>query len=265
MNCDKMLPSEPSGHGTLELGKICWSLVTRRVTALSIALGIGACSTSDDGYSPIEEYARVLSPDGEVSASVYHYDSPTGGLTQVGLDFLGTGCGAGSAAWHEFDIGIEIRWIDPTTLEVRYPDGKPYNHNASGDFLGCFDRGVRVVMVPQGSPDLADRSYTQPRELGHTPSPDHKVRAYTFRYDSPKGGIAQVIVNFPDTPGCADSAVTFYDHEIELRLNWLDNATLEVRYPDGQRYDHPPWGTTVRCVVDDVRVEMQKFGAKEAL
>jgi hypothetical protein len=227
------------------------------VATLVSALVVGACSPNDDGYGPIEEYAHALSPDGEVSAYVYHYESPSGGLTQVSLDFVNSGCGTGSAAWHEYDIGVELLWIDATTLEVTYPNGKPYNHNASGDFLGCYDRAVRVVMVPRGLTDYADGVYSKPVEIEHTPSPDRKIRAYTFRYDSPHGGITQVIVNFPDTRGCADSAVTFYDHDIELQLNWIDTATLEVRYPDGQHYDRPPWGMTVRCVLDVVQVKMQ--------
>lgn len=218
---------------------------------------VGACTRSGDRDVSIEEYARALSPDSEVSAYVYHYDSDSGGLTQVSLDFVGSGCGFGSAAWYEYDIGIELRWIDSGTLEVTYPDGKRYRHNVSGDLLGCADRVVRVVMVPRRTTEVVDGSYSKPAEIGHTPSPDPEITAYTFRYDSPQGGITQVIVNFLEVRGCADSAVTFYDHGIDLQLNWIDAATLEVRYPDGQRYDHPPWGTTVRCVGQSVQVRMQ--------
>jgi hypothetical protein len=224
---------------------------------LGFALVVSGCQRSGDSYEPIEEYARTLSPDGEVIASVYHYDSPTGGLTQVSLDFDGLGCGAGSAAWYEYDIGVELRWIDAGTLEVSYPDGKSYQHNASGDLLGCYDRVVRVVMVPRVVTDLTGEMYTAPVEKGHKPSPESEINAYTFRYDSPQGGITQVVVDFIEKSGCADSVVTFYDHGIDLQLNWIDAATLEVAYPDGQRYDHPPWGLMVRCVGESVQVKMQ--------
>jgi len=229
------------------------------LASIGCLLALSSCSGKDDSYGPIEEYGRTLSPDSEVSAYVYHYDSPNGGLTQVMLDFVGLsiGCGSGSTAWHEYDIGVELRWIDSETLEVTYPDGKPYRHNASGDFLGCLNRAVRVVMVPRRTARLPGGTYSEPVEIGHTPSPEHKITAYTVRYESPPGGIAQVVVSFPEIRGCADSAVTFYDHDIDLRLDWIDASTLEVRYPDGRRFDHPPWGTTVQCVTQTVQVRMQ--------
>ena len=99
--------------------------------------------------------------------------------------------------------------------------------------------------------------YSETVETGHTSSPDQKVIAFAVRYDSPTGGIAQVVVSFPDTPGCADSAATFYQHDAELGLNWLDKSTLEVLYPEGLRYDLPPWGTTIRCVTQTVEVNMR--------
>jgi len=206
-----------------------------------------------------------MSPDDEVNAYVYHYSSPTGGLTQVMLEFDGLGCGIGSASWYEYDIGVGLHWVDTETLEVTYPDGKLYSHNASGDLVGCFDRSVRVVMAPRRSGDIAGGMFSEPVESGRLPSPNRKTSAYTFRYDSPQGGIAQVIVNFLETRGCADSAVTFYDHEIDLQLGWVDDGTLEVRYPDGQRYDHPPWGTTVPCVGRKVEVRMRPVKHTTAL
>ncbi len=220
-------------------------------------LTVGACTRDSDDDSPIETYAHTISPDGEVSALVYHYNSANGGLTQVSLDFVDTGCGAGSAAWYEYDIGIQLRWIDAGTLEVTYPDGKPYDHNASGDFLGCYDRAVRVVMVPRRGIETSDGAYSKPVETRRVTSPDSGVSAYTFRYDSPSDGVTQVIVDFSETRGCADSAVTFYDSDIELNLEWIDTAVLAIRYPEGQRFDHPPWGTTIRCVERVVQVRMQ--------
>jgi hypothetical protein len=220
-------------------------------------LVVGACTRSSDGNAPNKEYAHALSPDAEVSAYVYHYDSDSGGLTQVILDFVGLGCGSGSAAWYDYDIGVELRWIDSETLEVTYPGDKHYEHNVGGDLLGCFDRSVRVVMVPSGQMDLAGRRYEKPVEIGRTPSPDGDFSAYTFRYGSPKGGITQVIVHVLGDYGCEHSAVTFYDNAIDLQLNWIDTAKLEIRFPDGQRYDLPPWGTTVSCVGQAVHVKMQ--------
>jgi len=229
-----------------------------RVSVLLLSvLVVAACSRATDEQSQIDTYAHALSPDGEVSALVYHYDSANGGLTQVSLDFVDTGCGAGSAAWYEYDIGIHLRWIDAGTLEVTYPDDKRYEHNASGDLLGCYDRAVRVVMVPRRSIATDDGAWSKPVESRRVSSPDSAVSAYTFRYDSPPGGVTQVIVDFSETRGCADSAVTFYDSDIELNLEWIDTAVLAIRYPDGNQYDHPPWGTTIRCVEQVVQVQMQ--------
>lgn len=219
-------------------------------------LATSACTRDDDDLGPIAEYSRLLSPDGQVSTHVYHYNSSTGGLTQVMMDFVHMECGTGSAAWHDYDIGVELRWIDATTLEVVYPDGKPYHHNASGDYLGCYDHAVRVVMVPRSMREASERTPTKPVESDDTPSPDGKVFARTFRYGTADTAITQVVVDFPDTRGCRDSAATFYDDDVDLQLNWVDDRTLAVRYPDGQRFDHPPWGTTVRCVTETVEIRM---------
>lgn len=229
------------------------------VIALVGTLVISACTRSGDrdGYGPIKEYAHATSPDAEVRAYVYHYDSPSGGLTQLVLDFVGLGCGAGSVAWRDYDIGIELRWVDTETLEVTYPDDKQYHHNISGDLLGCYDRSVRVVMVPRSQTDLSGGTYEKPVEIEHTPSPDGEFSAYTFRYGSPHGGITQVILHVLGKYGCKHNAVTFYDSAVDLQLNWIDTAKLEIRFPDSRRYDHPPWGTTVRCVGQSVDVQMR--------
>ena len=235
----------------------CSLLFTRQVVAIVYVLVIGACSRDDNDNTAIREYSQELSPDSLVSAAVYHYDSPSGGMTQVTVDYVGRGCGSGSASWNEYDIGVELRWIDATTLEVTYPEDKDYLHNASGDLLGCFGNNVRVVMVPRRASDLFDGAYSTPIENGHTPSPDQKISAYLFRYDSPRGGVAQVVVNFVGASGCADSAVTFYDYGSEIQLDWIDTSTLVVAYPENQRYDLPPWGTTVHCVDRTVQVQMR--------
>ena len=104
---------------------------------------------------------------------------------------------------------------------------------------------------------MTGAGYSKPVESRRLPSRDPRISAYTFRYDSPSGGIAQVIVNFSEYRGCDISAVTFYDSEIDLDLNWLDTTVLEVRYPNGRRFDHPPWGTDIRCVGRDVQVRMR--------
>lgn len=211
----------------------------------------------NDGYAPLEQYFSALSPDGEVNAYAYHYDSESGGLTQVMLENVGMGCGSGSVSWYEYDIGVELRWIDATILEVSYPDGLSYQHNVSGDFLGCYDRAVRVVVVPRGARDPNGGMPIKPVEAGHKTSPDGKVTAHTMRYSTEDGGITQVVLFFNNDAVCGDSAVTFYDHDVELQLDWADANTLDIRYPGGQRYDLPPWGTTARCVSERVQVRMR--------
>lgn len=224
------------------------------------SFAVASCerAADDDGHTPPEQYFSALSPDGEVNAYVYHYASESGGLTQVMLEFVGMGCGSGSVSWYEYDIGVELRWIDEKILEVSYPDGLSYQHNVSGDFLGCYDRAVRVVVVPRGARDPDGATPMKPVEAGHTTSPDGKVSAHTMRYSTEDGGITQVVLYFNNDAVCGDSAVTFYDHDVELELDWADAETLDIRVPDGTHYDLPPWGTTARCVSDRIQVRMRQ-------
>jgi len=225
---------------------------------LAILLASVLSALSCDEQSHIEEYGHTVSPDGEVSAHVYQTESPYGKLTQVTLDYTGLGCGSGAASWYEKDIGVELHWVDSETLEVLYPEGLAYQHNPSGDWLICYDRGVRVVMVPRGSKPSTGASYTSPRETDSTLSPNGRVRAYAFRYHSPHGGISQVVIEFVDVRGCESSAVTFYDSDVPLKLTWQSDNQLDVSYPAGTRLELPPWNTTSRCSEQSVELSLSE-------
>jgi hypothetical protein len=93
--------------------------------------------------------ARVVSPAGWVSAYVDEYrDGPSGGMTQVILSFDNDTCGAGAVAAPGFDLGLRLRWTDPTTLEVIHPQNLAMRRNASGEYLQCGPRKVHVVLTP---------------------------------------------------------------------------------------------------------------------
>lgn len=268
--------AEAACRNRTELGSLYWLLIETSslyaasrvahrsqyrlsaILALSATLLTCGCSEQVAPFdSVVAEYGRTLSPDGRISAFVYHKDSRHGGQSQLMFDFVGSGCGSGSAAWPEFDLGIELHWVDSNTLEVTYPDGKSYRQNASGDFLVCGDGFVRVIMVPRGRATQSGRSTTKPTVTNLTASPRADKSAYAIRYNSLRGGITQVVIDFEDTRGCSDSAVTFYDPGVDLRLEWTAASELTVHYPQGEVFDLPPWGAWSRCVSKTVELKMK--------
>ena len=215
-----------------------------------------AVADAGDSMEP-EEYARALSPDGSVMASVYHYPSANGGLTQVNLGAVKQGCGSGSAAWQAYDIGVELRWVAAGLLEVTYPPGLPFSHNASGDYLYCGAAETRVVMVPGDRATVPGQRYGLPETSVLAVSPDGRKVVGVTRYTSPAGGVALAFVDYPSIRGCNQSIATFYAHDVLLAADWVSDDHLKLNYRDGVAFDLPPWGDRHRCLGDTTRVTVK--------
>jgi hypothetical protein len=57
-------------------------------------------------------------------------------------------CGIGAVSAQGRFLGLQLRWIDPTTLEVIHPRNVPTSRNASGEYLQCGPRKVHVMLTP---------------------------------------------------------------------------------------------------------------------
>lgn len=141
--------------------------VSHQIGAFSIVVllltSCNANSTTDNASSTtdIVRYAHTTSPNGDIRAYAYEFNNENGELTQVVLQFP-RGCGSGSAAAYASNLNLELRWIDNENLEVRHPEGVIFQHNASGETLQCFDRKVRVILVPRKSRTQPSNKAMQP-------------------------------------------------------------------------------------------------------
>src|SRR2546425_477025 len=117
-----------------------------RFSVIAILATLLACSKSQPAFNT-RELSHVASPAGWCVASVVVFDgSPASSNTQVLLSFDGGKCGSGAVSFDRADVPLELRWVDATTLEVRYPKDATPVRNASGEFLQCFDRRVHVIL-----------------------------------------------------------------------------------------------------------------------
>ena len=104
---------------------------------------------STNGEIDSSRTARAASPAGWVTAYVEETrGGPSGGVTQIILSFDNDTCGAGAVAASGLDLGLRLRWSDPTTLEVIHPQNLEMRRNASGEYLQCGPRKVHVVLTP---------------------------------------------------------------------------------------------------------------------
>ena len=90
-----------------------------------------------------------LSPEGWAKARILELDFE--GATphsQVWVTFDRGRCGAGSYSTSGVGLNLELRWRDPTTLEVLHPAGMQFDSSASGAQLQCLSRKVRVILTP---------------------------------------------------------------------------------------------------------------------
>jgi hypothetical protein len=101
-----------------------------------------------DGQVDGSRTARVASPAGWVEAYVEEWRTgPSNGNTQVMLSFDNDRCGSGAVSAQGRNLGLQLRWIDPTTLEVTHPDNVVMSRNASGEYLQCGPRKVHVLLT----------------------------------------------------------------------------------------------------------------------
>ena len=119
---------------------------------LALVMILGVCCGAEPEIEEIEVVTTsppVPSPSGAFDAwiveSGYGRDD---GTTQVMLSFRDRNCGAGAVAAVGVDLGLELRWIDDTTLEVRHPKTIVPIRNASGETVQCYERKVKVVLTP---------------------------------------------------------------------------------------------------------------------
>jgi hypothetical protein len=94
-----------------------------------------------------KQLARVPSPSGWCEAYIVEWGDDN---SQVMLEFDGGACGSGAVSAFGKGPGLQLRWLDPTTVEVQHSAGVKMDRNASGEVIQCGGphRRVRVVLKP---------------------------------------------------------------------------------------------------------------------
>jgi hypothetical protein len=62
------------------------------------------------------------------------------------LSFDGGTCERGSVTANGTGLGLELHWIEPTTLQVTHPESVALEPSPSGEHLQCGSRKVRVTL-----------------------------------------------------------------------------------------------------------------------
>jgi len=106
----------------------------------------GARSPRSTASSP-KRTARVASPSGWCEAYIVEWSDDN---SQVMLDFDGGACGSGAVSALGKAPCLQLRWLDPTTVEVQHAADVRMQRNASGEVIQCGGphRRVRVVLKP---------------------------------------------------------------------------------------------------------------------
>jgi hypothetical protein len=91
--------------------------------------------------------ARVPSPSGWCEAYVVEWSDEN---CQVMLEFDGGACGSGAVSAFGKAPDLQLRWLDPTTVEVQHSSKVRMERNASGEVIQCGGphRRIRVVLKP---------------------------------------------------------------------------------------------------------------------
>lgn len=94
-----------------------------------------------------KQLARVPSPSGWCEAYIVEWGDDN---SQVMLEFDGGACGSGAVSAFGKEPGLQLRWLDSTTVEVQHAKGVQMERNASGEVIQCGGphRRVRVVLKP---------------------------------------------------------------------------------------------------------------------
>jgi hypothetical protein len=86
---------------------------------------------------------RVTSPAGWAEARIVENAQDA---TRVLVSFDGGRCEGSSVSTRGVRVGLHLRWIDDTTLEVSYPPGVMLDRPSGGPVVKCEEREVRVVL-----------------------------------------------------------------------------------------------------------------------
>ena len=134
------------------------------VTTNSTVIAIARCATTGPKQS-----ARVPSPSGWCEAYVVEWSDEN---SQVMLELDGGACGSGAASAFGKAPGRQLRWLDPTTIEVQHATSVRMERDASGEVSQCGGphRRVRVVLTPvqtDHARPIQDRSGLALPDLSH--------------------------------------------------------------------------------------------------
>ena len=122
-------------------------MILRFLTLLMAGALAVACSSRINHPIELRESARVPSPSGWCEAYVVELGTEPNGLTtQVLLSFDGGQGGAGAVSAPGKNLGLTLRWLDSTTLEVQHPKTVRLEYGASGDVIQFFRHKVKVVL-----------------------------------------------------------------------------------------------------------------------
>jgi hypothetical protein len=68
------------------------------------------------------------------------------------LSFDAGMCGLGSVSADGTNLGLELRWVEPTILQVTYPESVDLKQPpGGGEDMQCGKRRVKVILSPSTS------------------------------------------------------------------------------------------------------------------
>ena len=119
-------------------------------TMLAIGIPLGSCGRPDDSYV-WAELPHAISPSGWCVAYVQEAKAPSPSeWSAVLLDLDRGKCSATALEFRHAKVPLKIRWLDSTTLEIRYPKDVSPDwpcDDASEHLVECAGRSVRVVLL----------------------------------------------------------------------------------------------------------------------
>ena len=149
------LPMPRTPFPNPELAKLLRLILVRSVKLLSyfVVLAVPCLVTSCDDDDIWAGKPHVTSPSGWCVAFVQENSSPSpSGWSAVLLDFRNSHfrqCCHTAVEFRRAGVPLKMRWLDPTTLEIRYPQDTPlyWPGEVSEHVAECVGRRVRVVLV----------------------------------------------------------------------------------------------------------------------
>lgn len=85
-------------------------------------------------------------------------------------------------------------------------------------------------------------------------SPDGSIEARVYEIvGDENAALTQLMLSFKNS-GCGSGAVSWYENDLDVSLRWIDDQTLEVRYPGVVEAARNPSGEVITCLDQKVRV-----------